>query len=227
MKMIIIDGSDDEFHTTSGKSALFQNRRESLENESCRKYVRTLRNELTAVVECATNIGHGRGMDMAIRMCTTRFALIFDSDIEMVKSPVQEMLDMMEEDTFGVGYLEKTGFDGYEYGAKPHHHSQGFMMMMHPFFHLVQIPIYAKYHPYVQHGAPCYKTAFDIHRRGLSDKILKVFPGLGHTGGRGWCWEPVPGEHIKHRTAGTREFRRKMGKPEIEQDWDYTPLPKI
>jgi hypothetical protein len=201
MQLIIIDGSD--------------------EGDPCREYVRDLASNITTVALCDSNIGHGRGMDTAIKMCNTRFALIFDSDIEFVKSPVQGMLDMMEEDTLGVGYMEKTGFDGYEYGAKAHHATQGFMYMMHPYFHLIQVSEYFKYHPYVHHGAPCYKTALDIHNQGLTDKVYKRFPGLGHTAGKGWCWSPVPGEWIIHNTAGTRRERTRRGKQEIEQGWQY------
>lgn len=200
MPIIIIDGSD--------------------RTDPCYSYVTSLASHLTTVGVCGYNIGHGRGMDAAIRLCKTRFALIFDSDIVMLKSPVQLMLDMMEEDTYGVGYTEKTGFDGYEYGAQPHHKDQGFMYMLHPFFHLLQISEYYKFHKYVHHGAPCFKAALDIHNHGLTDKIIKQFPGLGHTHGKGWCWSAVPGEWILHDTAGTRKDRVRRGKTEIEGTWE-------
>jgi len=199
MQMIIIDGSD--------------------QTDPCYSYVTSLASDLTTVGVCGYNIGHGRGMDAAIRMCRTRFALIFDSDIVFLKSPVQLMLDMMEPDTYGVGYIEKTGFDGYEYGAHPHHKNEGFMYMLHPYFHLLQISEYYKFHPYVHHGAPCFKAALDIHNKGLTNKIIKVFPGLGHTHGKGWVWSAVPGEWILHDTAGTRKDRVSRGKPEIEGQW--------
>lgn len=200
MMIIIVDGSDP--------------------HDSCRAYVKSLSSPYTMLILCNTNIGHGRGMDLAIRQVKTKFALIFDSDIVMVKSPVHQMLDMMEEDTYGVGYTEKTGFDGYEYGAHPHHKNQGFMYMLHPFFHLLQISEYYKFHKYVHHGAPCFKAALDIHNKGLTDKIIKRFPGLGHTSGKGWCWDAVPGEYIKHDTAGTRHDRSRRGKTEIEGVWE-------
>lgn len=200
MQMIIIDGSD--------------------KNDECRGYVSSLSSAITTVALADYNIGHGKGMDTALRMCKTPFALIFDSDIVMRKSPVQAMFDMMEPDTYGVGYLEKTGFDGYEFGAKPYHAAQGYMMMMHPYFMLLQVSEYFKFYPFVHHGAPCFKAALDIHKAGLSSKILKSFPGLGHTAGKGWCWEPVPGEYIKHDTAGTRKDRVRRGKQEIEQGWE-------
>src|SRR4030042_3171543 len=119
MQMIIIDGSD--------------------RNDLCYSYISSLASNLTTVGVCGYNLGHGRGMDAAIRMCRTRFALIFDSDVIFVKSPVQLMLDMMEEDTYGVGYTEKSGFDGYEYGAQPPHRNQGFVYMLHPSFHWLPI----------------------------------------------------------------------------------------
>ena len=200
MKIIIVDGSNPE--------------------DPCYSYVVSLASEITTVAIAGTNIGHGRGMDAAIKMCQTPYALIFDSDIVMVKSPVEEMLKLMEPDTYGVGYLEKTGFDGYEFGAKPWHKAQGFMMMMHPYFMLLQVSEYFKYYPFVHHGSPCFKAALDIHKAGLSEKILKSFPGLGHTAGKGWCWEPVQGEYIKHDTAGTRKDRVRRGKQEIEQGWE-------
>lgn len=200
MPIIIIDGSD--------------------EDDPCREYVRSLASDITIVRLCAYNIGHGRGMKAGIQMCRTRFALIFDSDIIMVKSPVEKMLEMMEPDTYAVGYIEKTGLDGYEYGAQAHHKNQECMWMIHPYFHLLQISEYYKYYPYVHHGAPCFKAALDIHNKGVSAKILKSFPGLGHTAGKGCCWEPVAGEWILHDTAGTRNARARQGKQEIEQGWE-------
>ena len=200
MMIIIIDGSDSY--------------------DPCRSYVESLSSQYTMLMLCETNVGHGCGMDLAIRQVKTRFALLFDSDIVMLKSPVQFMLEMMEDDTYGVGYLEKSAYDGYEYGAKPQHRNQPYMYMLHPFFHLLQVKNYFKFHRYVHHGAPCFKAALDIHKQGLTGKIIKRFPGLGHTHGKGFVWSAVPGEWIKHDTAGTRKDRRRKGKQEIEQGWE-------
>jgi len=166
------------------------------------------------------NIGHGRGMHFALKRVQTRFALIFDSDIVFIKSPVEQMLAMMETDTYGVGYTEKTAYDGFEYGAKPEHRGKPFMYMLHPFFQLIQVSQYFKFAPYCHHGAPCFKAALDIHKKGLTNKIIKVFPGLGHTAGKGWVWEAVPGEWIQHDTAGTRQMRVKKGLLDIEGQWE-------
>jgi hypothetical protein len=199
MPIIIIDGSDAD--------------------DPCAAYVRGLVSAKTMVIQPGRNIGHGRGMCLGIEHAETPYALIFDSDIEMLKSPVEAMLAMMESDTFGVGYIEKTGFDGFEYGANPWHINQGWMPMLHPYFHLINIANYKKFHPYVHHGAPCYLTALDIYKRGLSGKIVKEFPGLGHSSGRGHVWTGQPREYIRHDPAGTRAARRKTGLGEIEGDW--------
>ena len=193
MPIIIIDGSD--------------------ANDPCAAYVKSLESELTTVFSLGYNIGHGRGMCMGIDKAKTPYALIFDSDIEMLKSPVQAMLDLMEPDTFGVGYPEKIGLDGYGYGSKPHHKGQPWRIMLHPYFHLINIANYRKYHPYVHHGAPCYLTARDIHDKGLSDKILKVFPGLDHP-------TAEPREYIKHKVGGTGRLRIRKGQIHIEGSWD-------
>lgn len=201
MRIIIIDGSD--------------------HMDPCRAYVSSLADNYTTVGLSPYNIGHGRGMDAAIRMCETPYAFIFDSDIEMLRSPLQAMLDLMEPDTYGVGYLEKTAYDGYEHGAKPQHKGQPHMMMLHPFCHLLQVSEYHKFHPYVHHGAPCYKAALDIHLKGLTGKIIKTLPGLGHTGGKGWNWTAVKPYWVIHETAGTRHERVRRGKGEIEQGWVF------
>ena len=200
MRLIIIDGSDT--------------------SDPCYEYVASLASELTTVVVYGKNIGHGRGMDQAISMIETKYALIFDSDVVFLKSPVVGMLDMMESDTYGVGYTEKTGFDGFEYGSHRHHKREGYMLMLHPYFHLLQVSEYYKFHPYVHHGAPCFKAALDIHRQGLTSKIIKEFPGLGHSSGKGWTWTGESREYIQHDTAGTRTLRRDKGLQEIEQGWE-------
>ena len=203
MPIIIIDGSDAD--------------------DPCAVYVKGLESTLTTVIQPGYNIGHGNGMCMGIDMARTSHALIFDSDIEMLKSPVDAMMAMMEPDTFGVGYTELTAPDGFEWGARSASgdvHDKGEpMKMLHPYFHLINIANYRKFHPYVHHGAPCYLTALDIHKHGLSDKIIKEFPGLGHSSGKGWVWVGEPREYIRHDPAGTRSIRRSKGQGEIEGDW--------
>lgn len=200
LKIIVVDGSD--------------------ETNPCYNYVANLESDITEVILTGYNIGHGRGMCTGIYYTTTPYALIFDSDIEMLKSPVEAMVKMLEKDSFGVGYLEKVGFDGYEFGAKAHHKVEGWMPYLHPYFQIINVNNYRKFHPYVHHGAPCFMTMLDIYKRGLSGKILKEFPGLGHSSGAGWTWVGSPKEFIRHDVAGTRNVRKKNGETEIEGIWE-------
>ena len=131
------------------------------------------------------------------------------------------MLAMMQEDTYAVGYNEITGKDGFEYGAHAHHKNETPTKYMHPYFMLIQVSEYFKFHPFVHHGAPCFLTMNEIKEKGLSDKILIEFPGLGHSAGKGWTWEGEVREWIKHDSAGTRKHRRLKGKNEIEGVWVY------
>lgn len=189
----------------------------------CYKYLDSITGLHLTVFHCHRNIGHGRGMDLAVKYLKKPYVLFFDSDIIMVKSPIQAMLDMMQENTFGVGYLEKVGVDGFDYGAKPIHKRQKPIKYLHPYFQLVQVKEYKKYKPYIHHGAPCIATMLDIHRRGLSDKVLKEFPGLGHTNGMGFSWTPCSGEYLIHDVAGfggTGRMRIQNGLPHIEGVWE-------
>ena len=186
MPIIIIDGSDSD--------------------DPCATYVHALTSDITTVISPGYNIGHGRGMCLGIDNVKTKYALIFDSDIEMLKSPVEAMLAMMEEDTFGVGEIdEKADFDRFVYGR--YGHIRGWVRYLQPYFQLIDIRNYKKFYPYVHHGAPCYLTMLDIHKRGLSGKILKAFPG------------GISGEYICHYSAGTRRSRISKHLLEIEGTW--------
>lgn len=183
MPIVIIDGSD------SGNP--------------CASYVKSLASDKTKVISLGYNIGHGQGMCMGISQAKTKYALIFDSDIEILKSPVNQMLGMMEEDTFGIGHVVKAGFDGINYGLRSQHKKISCMLYLHPKFQLINIKNYKKLHPYVHHGAPCYMTMIDIHKKGLSERILKDFPRLE--------------TFVKHHCRGTRNYRKSHGMPEINK----------
>jgi GT2 family glycosyltransferase len=200
MKIIIVDGSDPD-------------------NE-CASYVKSLVDENTKVVQFGYNLGHGKGMHYALQMVDTKYALMFDCDIVLLKSPLEGMVAMMEEDTFGVGYIELVAMDGHDFGVYPHHALETPTKYLHPYFQLLQVKNYFKYTPYVHHGAPCYKTMNEIKALGLSDMILKEFPGLGHTSGEGINWKSAPREYVKHDVGGTRFRRRAMGLTETVENWE-------
>jgi len=174
MPIIIVDGSD--------------------RDNPCAIYVSGLTAENTTIIHPGRNIGHGRGMHLGITYVKTKYALIFDSDTEMLKSPVPAMLEMMEEDTFGIGRVRKINI----------HNQQA--LYLHPRFQLISIDNYRKFHRYIHHGAPCYLTMLDIKKKGGSEKILKEFPDLD--------------VFIKHYGQGTRNMRKKCGLSEIEGGWE-------
>lgn len=202
MKIIIVDGSD--------------------RKDLCRQYVLSLASSNNLILQPFYNIGHGRGINLALSRVETPYVLIFDSDIEMLKSPIQSMLDMMEDDTYGVGYIEKTDLGGFDFGARPDQMKYGSMRYLHPYFCLIQLKEYRKYAPFIHHGAPAVNTCLDIYNRGLSDKVIKEFPGLGHSSGTGFSWTSEPREFVLHNTAGTRTARREKGLLEIEGAWENT-----
>lgn len=174
MPIIIIDGSDPR--------------------DPCASYVKNLASDKTKTISLGYNIGHGRGMCMGIDQAKTKYGLIFDSDIKMLKSPIKKISGMMEDDTFGVGYIAKVAYDGVRYGLKPQHKGRDYVLYLHPHFQLINICNYKKFHPYIASGAPCLKTMIDIKEKGLSEKILKDFPQLGL--------------FVKHYHRGTRNMRK-------------------
>lgn len=204
MEIIIADGSD--------------------RNSECYEYLDSIRDNRIRIFHMGFNIGHGRGMHFGLSKSLTPFVLFFDSDIIMVKSPLQGMLDMMEPNTFGVGYTELVGHDGHDYGVFERHKKQRPVKYLHPYFQLIQVKEYKKYHHYIHHGAPCISTMLDIHKKNLSDKVIKEFPGLGHTGTRqGISWKTCDGEYIKHDVSsfgGTGRMRVMEGLPHIEGAWE-------
>ena len=196
MKLVIVDGSR--------------------EDNPCYGYVQHLADAKTRVFHSSKNIGHGRGLDYGIRQAQTPYVLIFDSDIIMLQTPLEDMLAMMVDDTFGVGYKEPADLGGHEWGSRKHMMKEGPMKYLHPYFCLIQKKEYFKYPPYCHHGAPAVNIMLNIHRKGLSDIVLKEFPGLGHTSGKGWTWEGKPRIFVKHDTRGTR----RVVPGEIEGKWD-------
>ena len=211
-KLIIVDGSS--------------------KNNSCYSYLDSIQDENTKVIHTEWNIGHGRGVVRGLEEVKTPFVLVFDSDIEMLKSPVQAMLDRMEDTTYGIGYIEKTDLGGFDFGARPDQMKFGSMKYLHPYFQLIQMKEYLKYEPFIHHGAPCVATMLDIHKRGIADVVLKEFVGLGHSKGRGFSWTSADREYIRHDVdqgfgGGTGSQRVKDGLPHIEGAWEYPDEQRI
>jgi hypothetical protein len=161
---------------------------------SCVAYVRSLASSLTTVMRPGHNISHGPGMNMGINYCQTRYALMFDTDSELLEPCVGDMLAMMEEDTFGVGYVIPTAFSGFgTWAPNPPPKEGGWMPYLHPYFQLIDVRNYRKFPPYINSGAPCTPTMLAIYQQGLGDKILKQFRDM---------MNGVP-KFVKHDGGGT------------------------
>ncbi len=187
----------------------------------CYKYVKSLtENKLNTAYQLGYNIGHGTGMNYGIQRCPTQYALIFDSDIVMLKNPVPEMLSLMEEDTYGVGYIYEVGRDGFDYGTYERHFAEKPIPYLHPYFHLLNVGQYRRFEPYCHHGAPAYKAMISIYEKGLSGRILKHFSGLTlHSTGKGINWEGQEPIYIRHDFGATRTNNKRRGLKEVPGAW--------
>jgi GT2 family glycosyltransferase len=145
----------------------------SIENSDCYRYVRALkkRDKLVDIFQSGRNLGHGVGMDIGIRRAKTKYILIFDSDIEMMASPIEEMMKILTHDDsiYGVGKImivDKKGIniDSSKYGEG--------IDYLHPYFQMINKSNYLKYHKYIHHGAPCIKTAKELKKKGHSSKLI-------------------------------------------------------
>ena len=194
----------------------------SEKKDECYSFLDEIKGKYLTVNHFDYNIGHGRGLHFGLQKAQTPYVLYFDSDIEMVKSPLEGMLAMMEDNTYGVGYIEYVARDGHDFGVFPRHNGQIPVKYMHPYFQLIQVKEAKKYQPPIHHGAPCIATMLDIHDRGLSDIVLKEYKCLGHTNGCGMSWKPCEGEYVIHNVmgfGGTGKMRVAKGLPHIEGQW--------
>ena len=199
MKIIIVNGSDI--------------------NDPGYHYVNNIKDNNLTIINVGYNIGHGRGFLKAIDLVDTPYFLFFDTDIEMLKSPIEQMMSMMKEDTYGVGPIIQAGFDGHDYGYMSNHYYESPVLYIHPYFQLIQKSQYDKFHPYIHHGAPCISAMIDIYNRNLSEKILIHFYGLQHSQNK------HPQEYIWHHASGTSVRRVASGLPHIEGQWEAVILP--
>lgn len=121
------------------------------------------------------NIGHGPGMDMAMKLVDTRLALIFDSDIVVNETPIPAMLQVMNEsDIYGCGNVLTTNDSGVNTASG--------IDYLHPYFALINRDKYYKYKPFVNHGAPLISTMNDLHAKGVKVANVNLNGFIHHIG---------------------------------------------
>jgi len=207
MKMIICDNSNPK--------------------NACAEYTKSLQSEKTIVFYPGRNIGHGPGMHCAIKRVETKYALIFDSDIVMKKKCISKMIKRLGA-RYGIGKIvavngsgknvARTSANQKNVRARKHRRlyasprNKGAIPYLHPFFQLVNVSVYKKFRPYINHGAPCIDTMTDIFRKGLSKKILAEFPVYEYVvhEGRGTRRAGLRAPLIKY---GARQRAPKIRKP--------------
>lgn len=159
---------------------------------SCYKYAKSLRDANTKVYLLNKNIGHGPGMIMGIRHCTTKYFLLMDSDVEIQKPKVIERmkihLELIEECQpkyiiYGIGQVMTVNETGVN--------SKEGMEYLHPHFALIKKQTYHKFRPIINHGAP----------------MLSAMKSLRETGGRPFHFQVW--KYIFHKERGTRSLNPK------------------
>lgn len=165
----------------------------------CYEYVKSLAGPLDTVFLLEKNIGHGLGMHHALQRAKDEKILIFDSDIEMLQSPVKEMEALLAPGVYGVGEIYKIGRDGL------HRNPVLDLPYLRPYFMLISLSQYFRFHRYIHHGSPCVKAMLEINHQGLSENALIPFSLQGY---------------IRHDWGGTRKFNRSRMVHEIPNSWE-------
>jgi len=166
----------------------------SPEGSECYEYVKGLD---CRKIQFGWNVGHGRGMDIGINLAETKYVVIFDSDIKIIKPPIEDMMKLFKKDTFGVGAC----YDLHaEEVYKVFLSRWGKMPYMHPAFHIINKYNYMKFLPYVHSGAPCVLTMCDIFDKRCEDTLIDF---------------PVK-EYVEHHWRGTRDL---FTLPEEKELW--------
>lgn len=192
----------------------------SSHSDDCYRYTEMIRNVAT-VIHVDGNIGHGRGLDFGLNHCTDDVAVVFDSDIVMLRSPLDEMKQLMDADTYGVGWITTIGRDGFDFRTPGRDGHDKPIPYLHPYFAMINVQKYYQHPPFVHHGAPWLKTAIEIFDSGMSDKLLRSCPALtGHSVGYGINWVGRKPTHIRHDFGGTRAMNKRNGKREIFGIWE-------
>lgn len=159
-------------------------------NSECRNFVQNVlsKDKNISCIYSGSNIGHGRGMHSGINAVKTKYALIFDSDIEMIKPPIEEMFQLLK-NNYGVGHLLSVDMQGLKTTSIPA------ISYLHPYFCLISVEQYRKFKPFFHHGAPCLSAMYDLHKQNKSNLLIKFSVS----------------KYIKHDFGGTSNLERKIG----------------
>lgn len=160
LNLIIIDGSNPD--------------------NDCYHYSKSIVDTYTKVFNVEYNIGHGKGMKMAIDMCKTDYFVLIDSDTVMLKGNIIEILlfGITHNNAYGAGLVVNTNKNGSNYSGT------NSIRYLHPYFCVISLKKYREYSPVIHHGAPMINAMIDIsgkeniiHFNNMNDYILHVGRG--------------------------------------------------
>jgi hypothetical protein len=164
------------------------------------------------LVVAGKNVGHGPGMHRILRGTRSRASLLFDSDVEFLRSGFAEaMSELLTDRTVAVGQLLQLDRQWLQSVGLPKVRAP--LPYVHPALHLVNLEVYRRLAPYGQHGAPCLWTAMDARRLRYEGRDFPVWDYALHKG-RG-TRDELKRLHlpVSYRTAtaqdGLKKKRRK------------------
>jgi glycosyltransferase involved in cell wall biosynthesis len=131
----------------------------------------------TDCVLSARNLGHGGGLNQAIRKAATRYVFTIDSDCIVKQGSFLElMVQRFEKDPllFALGSLDHRGTSGIKRGPHPY---------VHPWASMLDRSKYLKLTPFVNGGAPAMRTMLDAEKHGFHFGSFPVRQYIHHIGG--------------------------------------------
>ena len=123
------------------------------------------------------NLGHGGGLNQAIRKATTPLVFTIDSDCVVKQGGFLElMVQRFGKDLqlFALGSLDHRGTSGIKRGPHPY---------VHPWASMLNRATYLKLQPFARGGAPAMRTMLDAERRGFHFGSFPVRQYIRHIGG--------------------------------------------
>jgi len=150
-----------------------------------REYVKGLDNKLLLDF----NISHGRGLHLGITIAPTDYVLCFDSDIEIIKPPLDGMMELMDDETFGIGRTLQLPCMNWNLDIGKN------VTYLYPHFHIINRHVYRKFLPYVHSAAPGQITFIDIAKQN-KESVLKHFD---------------VDSYVRHYQGGTSQPFRYLG----------------
>jgi len=159
------------------------------EGDECTKYLDSLMKKdcNLNVIKPKVNIGHGDGMHLGLENIKTKFAFIFDSDVIFRNGEfIERMLYLMEENTYGVGWLIELDQIGRDVDIT---YKGDTVTYLYPAFCLINKNQYFSFHKFTKYGLPPLEAMKELKAQRLDKKMLKSFPIR---------------EYLKHLSGATR-----------------------